>query len=75
MSENKSVGERFVDLLEQSVIVQALITLTLVATMCVIVAQNRDVPQLLSDSVLLVLGYYFGSKNNMMISRITGRRD
>jgi len=59
---------KFWELLQESVIVQALITLALVITTCYLVATGRDVPELLSTSLMLVLGFYFGSKTQQAIA-------
>jgi len=60
--------DKFWQLLQESVIVQALITLALVATTCYLVATGREVPESLSTSLMLVLGFYFGSKTQQVIS-------
>jgi len=60
--------QKFWELLQESVIVQAIITLALVATACYMVATGQDVPELLSTALMLVLGFYFGSKTQQAIS-------
>jgi len=60
--------DKFWQLLQESVIVQALITLTLVATVCYMVATGQDIPELLSTALMLVLGFYFGSKTQQAIT-------
>jgi len=66
--------DHFWRLLEESVIVQALITLGLVATVCYLVATGQDVPEILSTSLTLVLGFYFGSKAQQAISSLRRRQ-
>jgi len=60
---------KFWELLQESVIVQALITLALVITTCYLVATGQDVPELLSTAMMLVLGFYFGSKVQHAIAK------
>ncbi len=61
--------DKFWKLFEESVIVQALITLGLVTTVCYLFATGQPVPELLSYSLMLVLGYYFGSKAQLAIGK------
>jgi len=61
--------DKFWELLQESVIVQAAITLCLVVTTCYLVATGQAVPELLSTSLMLVLGFYFGSKVQRHIER------
>lgn len=60
-------------LLEESVIVQAVITLALVIAVIYLVCTGQPVPELLSSALWVVLGYYFGSKVQQQISA-TARR-
>jgi len=61
--------DEFWRLLEESVILQALITVVLIGTICYLYITGREVPQPLVDMALLILGYYFGSKTQQFISR------
>ena len=54
--------DRFWDLLERSVIVQGVITLCLVITVCVMVGLSKAIPADLWTALALVLGFWFGSK-------------
>lgn len=63
--------DKFLQLLEESVIVQACITLLVVATWCVMVATGQTPPDALTQVVLLVLGFYFGSKAQQTINSRT----
>jgi len=49
-------------LLEESVIVQALVTLALVGAVVFLTVTGREVPDALLNLSLITLGYYFGSK-------------
>jgi hypothetical protein len=60
--------DRFLDLLAQSVIVQGLVTLLLVAVCSTLALQSKEIPALISDATLLALGYYFGSKAQQSIN-------
>lgn len=61
--------DRFWKLFEESVIVQALITLALVTVVCYLFATGRPIPELLSSALMLVLGFYFGSKTQQTIDK------
>lgn len=60
---------KFWQLLQDSVITQALITLILVSTVSYMAATGRDIPELLNLALMLVLGFYFGSKSQQIINR------
>lgn len=60
---------KFWKLFQESVIVQACITLMLVATACYLIATGKEVPELLSTALMLVLGFYFGSKVQQVVNR------
>jgi membrane-bound ClpP family serine protease len=64
--------QKFWELFRESVIVQALITLCLVGTVCYLVATGQEVPELLSTALMLVLGFYFGSKVQQQITKLSG---
>jgi len=53
--------------------VQAAITLCLVVTVCYLTATGQAVPELLSTALMLVLGFYFGSKVQAQISALQRR--
>jgi len=53
---------KFWQLLEQSVIVQALVTLSLVSAVVFLTVTGQEVPDALLNLTLIALGYYFGSK-------------
>lgn len=61
--------EKFWELLRESVIVQALVTLILVVTLCYLVATGQAVPDLLAQVTLLVIGFWFGSKVQNVVNR------
>jgi len=61
-------------LFEESVIVQALITLALVLAVVYLVATGQVVPDILSSALMLVLGFYFGSKSEQQIHTALGTK-
>jgi len=54
---------KFWELLQESVIVQGLVTVALVGTLCTMFLMGRTVPDLLMQITLLVLGFWFGAKS------------
>lgn len=65
--------QKFWELFQESVIVQAVITLCLVGTACYMVVTGQEIPELLSTLLTLVLGFYFGSKVQQQIEKSKGR--
>lgn len=60
---------RFWELLQESVIVQGAVTLILVSTCCYLFATGQEIPEFLGQALMLVLGFYFGSKIQQVIGR------
>ena len=60
---------KFWELMERSVIVQALITFSLIGVVIYLVATGQEVPDLISSLTLLVVGFYFGSKVENVATR------
>lgn len=52
--------------------VKSIVTLTLVATLAVTTLSGREVPALFSNSVMLVLGFFFGKTNQVVQSEANG---
>lgn len=65
--------ETFVDLLKTSTLVQAIITLLCIGTIAYLYIAERQVPDTLVSIVMLILGYYFGSKSEQQIRRAFDR--
>jgi hypothetical protein len=61
--------DRFWKLLEESVIVQATITLIMVIAVTYMYVSGQEVPDALINFVALILGYYFGSKTQLAARR------
>lgn len=66
--------ERFWELLKESVIIQGLITLALISTTCYLVAAGKPVPSELWAANGLVLGYFFGAKQQAAVIRLKSER-
>jgi len=60
----------FRELFKQSVIVQAIITLFLLMTICYMYATGQAVPENLITFFGVVLGFYFGSKVQTSIMKM-----
>lgn len=52
----------FYDLLRESVIVQGLITLTVIGTISYLAITGQPIPDILQSFGGLIVGFYFGSK-------------
>ena len=59
----------FWSLFKESVIVQAIITLILLVTICYMYVTGLEVPDTLGIAFGTVLGFYFGSKTQASIMR------
>jgi len=57
----------FWQLLAESVIVQAVVTLVLVAASCYLAIVGQPIPEELKAATLLALGFYFGTKSQQYI--------
>jgi hypothetical protein len=60
--------DKFWQLLKESVLVQGLITLALVGAVIYLSCAGLEIPTIVETSTGLVLGYYFGSKAQMIIA-------
>lgn len=65
--------EKFWNLLRESVITQALVTLVLVITVCFMAATGREIPDLLNTALIAVLCFYFGTKSQQLLNRAQTR--
>ena len=63
-----SFGDRLLDLLAQSVIVQGVVTIALVSACIYLSVIGQEIPEVLANSTMLALGFYFGSKTQMAIN-------
>ena len=69
-SKNDTTATRFVSLMEKSTLTQATITIMLVGTLCALVLMGRDVPEIVTSGVMLVMGFYFGSKHANVLTSL-----
>lgn len=60
--------DKFWELLAESVIVQGVVTVSLVGACIYLALVNQPIPDLLSSATMLALGFYFGSKSQMAIA-------
>jgi len=58
----------FWELLRDSVIVQGLVTACLIATFCYLVATGQPVSEAFANLLMLVVGFWFGSKVEHVIA-------
>lgn len=63
--------QRFFDLLEESVIVQSMITLIVVSGITYLATTNQPIPEILAQIGFLVVGYWFGTKQNVAIRKFS----
>jgi hypothetical protein len=61
--------EQLIDLLKTSTLLQAILTLVLLGVISYMFLKGMPVPELLTNSFLLIMGYYFGSKSQQAIER------
>jgi hypothetical protein len=59
--------EKFWELFQESVIIQGIVTLVLVVTLCWMFISGRPIPELLGAITTLVLGFWFGTKSQHAI--------
>jgi hypothetical protein len=66
------MGNKFVDLLRESVIVQGLLTCAVVGVWLFMIATVKPVPDTLTNIVGLVFGFFFGGKYALAMSKKNG---
>jgi len=54
--------DKIYELLKESVLIQGVMALTMLGTMCYMMISGMDVPDVLVGSFGTILGFYFGSK-------------
>jgi len=64
-----TIVTKFWELLEESVIVQACITLILVGVVGYLAATGQEIPDIMGHLASLILGYYFGVKGNLTATK------
>jgi len=63
--------QKFWELMEKSVLVQATVTAALVGTACYLWATGQPVPTLLAGTLGTALGFWFGTKSQQWINHKT----
>lgn len=64
---------KFWELLEDSVIIQALLTLGVWTAIIVMVIIGREIPDILSAGGYTILGFWFGSKAAAQVSKVAAQ--
>jgi len=64
------MGEKLLDLLQESSLLQALITFGLLVSLLYLYLTGRPVPQELVNAFSVVLGFYFGAKVQNVVNKI-----
>jgi len=59
--------DKFWQLFEESVVIQASIALAMTITVCAMVIMGKELPDLMTNALMLVLGFYFGSKSEQRV--------
>jgi hypothetical protein len=64
---------KFWQLLEESVIIQAFLTIGVWASVIVLIFMGRSIPEVLSAGCYTILGFWFGSKTASQIAKAAAR--
>ncbi len=72
LSLTRELMQTFVDLLRESVIVQGVITIVFVVTICVLWIEGKPISPDLIQFVSLIIGFYFGAKVQSLIHKAKG---
>jgi len=54
--------DKFLELLRESVLVQATLAVCCTGVICYLAIVGGEIPEVLVNSVMLILGFYFGAK-------------
>lgn len=68
-----SIGDRLMDMMEESIIIQSLVTLVLVVTCCVVWIGGKQVPSELIALTMAVIGFWFGQKGQFSGGKYNAR--
>jgi hypothetical protein len=75
-SNGRRIAIWLLEMFEESTLIQGTVTLIFVITLSVIVILEREVPSILIEVTLLVIGFWFGSKSqqqtNATLQRVHG---
>ena len=70
-ARDRRSSEIFWTLLRESAVVRTTITVLLLATVIILVVQGQPVPDSVDRSMMLILGFYFGTKSNAAVRSAT----
>jgi len=65
--------DKFWQLLEDSVIIQALLTIGVWASVVALIFMGREIPEVLSAGCYTILGFWFGSKTASQIAKAAAK--
>ena len=66
--------QNFWKLLEESIIVQGLVTLSLVGAVIYLSVLGKEIPELLNNATMLALGFYFGTKSQQILRGVVRKK-
>lgn len=60
---------KFLDLLESSVIVSGAIAMMLIGTMCYLALTQQAMPEILANATMVVVGFFFGKGSAVTLTK------
>lgn len=66
--------EKFIELLRESVLLQALLAIEVISAAIYLALAGQDVPEFLINAIMLILGFYFGSKTGFAVGLERGKK-
>lgn len=63
------MNQAFIDLVKSSTLVQGTIALVITITICIMYATGKNVPGELISTLSLILGFYFGTKSQALLTK------
>lgn len=61
--------DKFYELLKDSVLIQAIMALTCLATMVYMAVMGLEIPAVFNDAFWVILGFYFGGKGVVEVAK------
>ena len=65
--------DRLIDLIKNGTLIQLIVAVLLSLTVCYLVVTGQTIPETLANMTTLVLGFYFGSHAQSVISTSEGK--
>lgn len=62
--------DKLLELLADSTLVQAVITFSLIGTVCGLVITGQPVPDIIQQLAFVIVGFYFGAKHTAVVNQI-----